>query len=56
MTIDSVGMPIGEAIEDDPGVIVERRCALKTFAVLLASAAVPRVAPIRVQTPLQEAA
>ena len=47
MSMDPVEMPIGESMEVEPGVVVERRCALKTIAVLLASVAIPEVAPIR---------
>lgn len=41
MSPDLEELPIGETLETDPGVVVERRCFLKVATVALASVALP---------------
>lgn len=43
-------LPLGESMETEPGVIIERRCFLKTAASALAVVAVPGAKPLRVGT------
>jgi len=47
MRIELEQLPLGEEVEGEPGVVVERRCALKTIATLLAVATVPGLPAIR---------
>ncbi len=47
MSIEPESLPIGESVETNAGVVVERRCALKTIATLLSAAVVPGVLPVR---------
>jgi hypothetical protein len=47
MTDDLHDLPLGETIEVEPGVLVERRCFLKTLCVALGSLALPGMAPLR---------
>lgn len=48
MQFEPEELPLGESIETEPGVILERRCFLKTAAVALGAVAVPGLATIRI--------
>lgn len=48
MNIEPADLPFGESTETEPGVIVERRCFLKTAAILLGAVTLPGLAPLRV--------
>lgn len=47
MLDDLQDLPLGETVETEPGVFVERRSFLKTMALLLGSASLPGVVPVR---------
>lgn len=47
MPVEPEDLRIGESTETAPGVIVERRCFLKTAAILLGAVAIPGLAPLR---------
>lgn len=47
MSVRPEELPLGIRVETDPGVIVERRCFLKTAAIALGAVAVPGFAPLR---------
>lgn len=40
-------LPVGAIVETEPGVIVERRCFLKTVALLLGTVTLPGMVPLR---------
>ena len=47
MSFEPEDLPIGESIETEPGVVVQRRCFLKVASILLGAIAVPGLAPLR---------
>lgn len=48
MTVEPETLPLGLPVETSPGVVVERRCFLKTVAVALGAVAIPGLRPSRV--------